>query len=163
VGTLMDKKKVYIDYNQFGIKLRSLYEKILGDGVPYQIIGIASGGLNLSYPLARWLRCSNHVSISIHFYEGEKLHGKPYFADIPTIPNNWKNILLVDDILDSGTTIKYFIEKTGLIHGENFKIATLHWNPKGLHGMKPDYYIDKKKESEWIVYPWEEEFIETFK
>jgi hypoxanthine phosphoribosyltransferase len=154
--------KIYIDYNQFGIKLRNLYEKIHKDGVPYQIIGIASGGLNLSYPLARWLRCSRHLTISIHFYNGDKLHGKPYYSDIPTIPNDWTNLLLVDDILDSGTTIQYFIEQTGLVQGVNFKIATMFWNPTGKFGLKPDYYVDKKKNEEWCVMPWEEDFIDTF-
>ena len=154
-------RKVYIDYAQFGEKLEKLYHKILRGGVPTTIFGIASGGLNLSKPLANWLKCK-HVGISIHFYDGDRLEGKPYFANIPPIPTDWTNLLLVDDILDSGTTIKYFTDTTKLVQGVNFKVATLHWNPNGKHGLKPDFYVDKKKESTWICYPWEPDFVETF-
>ena len=153
----MNLKKVYIDYAQFGEKLKQLYHKIHRGGVPTTIIGIASGGLNLSSPLANWLKCK-HIGISIHFYDGDRLAGKPYFASIPTFPTDVKNILLVDDILESGTTINYFEEQTKLVHGVNFKIATLHWNPNGRFGIKPDYYVDKKRDNTWIVYPWETEY-----
>ncbi len=154
------ERKVYIDYTSFGNKLIKLYQKIKRDGKPSLIIGIANGGLNLSKPLANWLQCK-HIGISIHFYDGDKIAGKPYYSNIPQIPTDWTNILLVDDILDTGTTIQYFIEQTKLVQRANFKIATLHWNPKSQHGLKPDYYVDKKKENTWIVYPWESEFVDV--
>ena len=152
-------RKIYIDYSTFGEKLKKLYRKIERGGAPSVIIGIANGGLNISKPLANWFQCK-HIGISIHFYDGEKSAGEPYYAHIPSIPTDWTNILLVDDILDSGTTINYFTERTKLVQGINFKIATLHWNPKGQFGITPDYYVDKKKENTWIVYPWETEFAE---
>jgi len=152
-------KKIYIDYAIFGIKLQKLYKKILVGRIPTTIFGIASGGLNISRPLANWLNC-RHVGISIHFYDKNQLAGKPYFANIPKIPTDWTNILLVDDVLDTGTTINYFIEQTKLVHGVNFKIATLHWNPKGKFGLKPDYYVDKKPKNSWLIFPWESEFVE---
>lgn len=158
--TVTTPKKIFIDYTQFGIKLQKLYKKIRWGGVPTCIIGIANGGLNISQPLANWLQCK-HITVSIHFYDQDKLASRPYYADIPPIPRDSVNLLLVDDILDSGTTIKYFIEKTGLVHGENFRIATLHWNKKGQHCLTPDFYINEKKENTWIVYPWESEFVET--
>lgn len=158
---MITPRKIYIDYNQFGIKLQKLYKKILRAGVPSCIIGIANGGLNLSKPLSNWLQCK-HISISIHFYDHDKIAGKPYYADIPPIPKDSINLLLVDDILDSGTTIKYFIDRTGLVHGENFKIATLHWNKNGQHCLKPDFYVNEKKDDSWIVYPWESEATENF-
>jgi hypoxanthine phosphoribosyltransferase len=155
-------KKIYISYAEFGEKLQKLYKKILADGVPDKIIGIASGGLNLSRPLSNWLKC-HHIEIDIYFYNQNKLnHGKPYFYDIPPMPKFWTNLLVVDDILDSGSTIKFFMENTGLVHGVNFKIATLHWNPKGQSGIVPDYYISKKPKNSWICYPWETEAIDYF-
>lgn len=159
--TVTTPKKIYIDYNQFGIKLHKLYKKIRWGGVPTCIIGIANGGLNISRPLANWLEC-RHITVSIHFYDQDKLAGKPYYADIPPIPRDSVNLLLVDDILDSGTTIKYFIDRTGLVQGENFRIATLHWYPNGKYGLKPDYFVDKKPSNSWIIYPWEEEAVEYF-
>lgn len=152
-------EKVFINYTQFEEKLIKLYYKIRKGGIPTTIVGIASGGLNISVPLSNWFKCK-HVGVSIHFYDGDRLAGKPYFANIPPFPTDVRNLLLVDDILDSGTTIKYFVDQTKLVHGTNFKIATLHWNPNGKFKLKPDYYVDKKKENTWIVYPWESEYSE---
>lgn len=161
VSVNVTKKKIYIDYNQFGIKLQKLYKKILRGGVPSHIIGIANGGLNISKPLANWLGC-RHLEVSIHFYGKFKPSDRPYFENVPPIPKEWTNLLLVDDILDSGTTVNFFMEKTGLVQGENFKIATIHWFPNGKFGLKPDYFVDKKKENTWIIYPWEQEAAEYF-
>lgn len=152
-------KKIYIDYNQFGIKLQKLYNKILRGYKPTHVIGIANGGLNISKPLAAWMGCE-HITVSIHFYNSDKPMSKPYFADIPSIPTDWSNLLIVDDILDTGTTMKYFMNTTGLVQGFNFKIATLHWFPNGKHGLMPDFYVDKKPKNSWIVYPWESEYAD---
>lgn len=152
-------KKIYIDYNQFGIKLQKLYKKVLKGGVPSYIIGIENGGLNISKPLAAWLGVQ-HLTCSIHFYDAFKATESPYYANIPPIPEGCTNLLLVDDILDSGKTIDYFIKHTGLVQGENFKVATIHWYPDGEYNLKPDYFVDKKKKDTWVVYPWEAEFSE---
>lgn len=151
-------KRVYINYSKFETLLKKLYHKIDRGGVPSLIVGIANGGLNISKPLANWFQCE-HISVSIHFYDGEKIGGKPYFFDIPPLPADMKNVLVVDDILDTGTTLKFFMEKTGLVHKENFQIATLHWNQDSKSGLIPDYWVDKKKENTWIVYPWESEYV----
>jgi hypoxanthine phosphoribosyltransferase len=137
-------KKIYIDYNQFGIKLQKLYKKVLRGGIPSYIIGIENGGLNISKPLASWLGVQ-HLSCSIHFYNNFKAEDRPYYANILPIPVDSTNLLLVDDIVDTGTTINYFIKHTGLVQGMNFRIATIHWYPDGKFKIKPDYFIDKKK------------------
>ena len=51
-----------------------------------------------------------------------------------------REFLLVDDLIDSGSTLDYFIKKTKLVQGEEFHVATLHWNPYGRFQMKPDFY-----------------------
>lgn len=151
-------KKIYIGYSKFEKLLRQLYYEIDKCGVPSLIVGIANGGLNVSKPLANWFQCE-HIGVSIHFYDGEKVGGKPYFYDIPPIPTDIRQILVVDDILDTGATLNFFMEKTGLIHGSNFEIATLHWNKNNNSGLIPDYWAGEKKEDTWIVYPWESEYV----
>jgi len=63
-----------------------------------------------------------------------------------------KNILIVDDILDSGKTMEavlsYFYLK-----GEKVTTATVFW--KEAAKSKPDYYAEVAKKDEWIVFPYE--------
>ncbi len=57
------------------------------------------------------------------------------------------NILIVDDICDSGKTLKRFKFE------ENIYTATLHWKQSSEY--QPNYFWEIAYENEWIVYPWE--------
>jgi hypoxanthine phosphoribosyltransferase len=57
------------------------------------------------------------------------------------------NILIVDDICDSGRTLKRFKFE------ENIYTATLHWKQSSEY--QPHYFWEIAYENEWIVYPWE--------
>jgi hypoxanthine phosphoribosyltransferase len=57
------------------------------------------------------------------------------------------NILIVDDICDSGKTLKRFKFE------ENIYTATLHWKQSSEY--QPHYFWEIAYENEWIVYPWE--------
>ena len=56
-----------------------------------------------------------------------------------------KKILVVDDIADTGHTLKDF-ENTHNI------ICTFHYHKQSI--VKPDFYCEEKGDK-WIVYPWE--------
>jgi hypoxanthine phosphoribosyltransferase len=77
-----------------------------------------------------------------------------------------KNILVMDDILDSGATmaeLKVIFEK---LHDmqvvkelDNIKYATLYYNYANNAEFIPDYYarqIDKSLRDDWIVFPFEQ-------
>jgi len=69
--------------------------------------------------------------------------------------NNKKNILIVDDINDTGATFKYIEEKFG--RPERLKFAALVDNtPSGIRVDFKGYTIDKSKDPAWIVFPWED-------
>ena len=57
-------------------------------------------------------------------------------------------ILIVDDLIDSGETLKYLLEKY-----PNSKTAVI-WNKEVKRGIEPDFYSVKVK-NEWIVQPME--------
>jgi hypoxanthine phosphoribosyltransferase len=57
------------------------------------------------------------------------------------------NILIVDDICDTGRTLKQFKFE------ENIYTATLHWKQSSEY--QPNYFWEIAYENEWIVYPWE--------
>jgi hypoxanthine phosphoribosyltransferase len=62
---------------------------------------------------------------------------------IPYVDRINKDTLVVDDICDTGETLKKSIA---------MYTATLHYKPTA--GFTPDFY-SKEVGTEWIVYPWE--------
>jgi hypoxanthine phosphoribosyltransferase len=71
-------------------------------------------------------------------------------ANIKTIIGN---ILIVDDICDTGKTLKPFKYES------NVYTATLHY--KTLAIIEPDFWWKLAPSNEWIVYPWEREDSKT--
>lgn len=63
-----------------------------------------------------------------------------------------RSVLIVDDILDSGRTMKAVLE---CLRGEKVTTATLFW--KETAKEKPDYYAEIAKHNEWIVFPFEKQ------
>lgn len=63
-----------------------------------------------------------------------------------------KQILVVDDIADTGKTLSTYKD------GEKNIICTLHYHKQSI--VKPNFYCDDKND-DWIVYPWEREDSET--
>lgn len=58
--------------------------------------------------------------------------------------SNISNILIIDDISDTGVTLKKFKE---------FDCATLYYKPRSI--IKPTYFVEEFKDSDWLVYPFE--------
>ena len=63
------------------------------------------------------------------------------------------NILIVDDICDTGKTLKRFKYES------NVYTATIHW--KYSSEYQPHYFWKIASEDEWIVYPWERKDSKT--
>ena len=75
------------------------------------------------------------------------------FVSQSNIKNVFGNILIVDDICDSGKTLKQFKFE------ENIYTATLHWKQSAEY--QPNYFWEIAYENEWIVYPWENKDSQT--
>ena len=76
--------------------------------------------------------------------------------NIPMTHNPSKpNILVVDDICDSGETFKEFWVKHPLT-----KFACLHFKPH-ISIFNPHFSSNKLYSDDWIVYPWEQSDSET--
>lgn len=107
------------------------------------VVGIANGGLYISKCVAQHLFL-RHSMIRISYYDS-KHHTRPRpLIDCPVIKHN---SLIVDDLVDSGKTLKTFRD----IYGHSHKFAVLFSNS----GVQiPDFYV-KTKPNNWIVFPWE--------
>lgn len=127
----MTPKKKYIKWKELDKQVSYLSKKI--KNVDY-VVGIPRGGLILAVMMSHRLNIK-HMSID-HL---EKL--EEFDLNI-----NKKNILIVDDISDSGHTLKHY-KKQG------YTTATL--DVRNTTVTKPDYYCNWLETTDWIVYPWE--------
>lgn len=75
----------------------------------------------------------------------------PYIDSSNELFEEYENILIVDDICDSGDTLKQ--------HHQFFTTATLHY--KSSAAVEPDFWWKLAGENEWIVYPWEQKDSQT--
>jgi hypoxanthine phosphoribosyltransferase len=137
---------------------QDLYQKMNNDSyTPDLIIGISRGGLvPLGYLAGeKMFNIRNTLSVAVKSYEGDQ-HGEIsllhpiHFEDL----KQYKNILVVDDIVDSGQTVRFVLDtlKTNLPNA-SIKTAVLYYKPK-VSELKPDYYMQETED--WIIFPWEQ-------
>lgn len=144
--------KLYLNYDETNKMIAQLINIIKNCRIVLgKVVGIKNGGLNVSKPIAEALDLP-HKEILISYYDNADHIGDSPIVDMGDFKPSF-GVLLVDDLIDSGATLKYFKDTTGMTQGDQFYVATLHWNKKGKFGQKPDFYIAEK--TEWIVYPWE--------
>ena len=107
------------------------------------ILAISRGGLTFAHFLAERLNIRKVYSIGVISYDKDKKLETLNIYSMPEIKE--KNILIVDDISDSGETflevLKYFKGKT----------ISIFYKPTSKY--KPDFFI--KKTNEWITFFWE--------
>ena len=65
--------------------------------------------------------------------------------DTPMLQAPCRGCLVVDEILDSGDTLKHYIQK-------GYDTAVMHRNPSCT--LQPTYHY-KDTDGRWVVYPWE--------
>jgi hypoxanthine phosphoribosyltransferase len=111
--------KIYLSWDDISILVEDLCDTIASSGAQVtSITGIKRGGLIPAVMISHKL-------------------------NIPYVDRINKDTLVVDDICDTGETLKKSIA---------MYTATLHYKPTAI--FTPDFY-SKEVGTEWIVYPWE--------
>lgn len=119
---------------------------------PDTIIAIARGGLIPARILDDLLETTQFALLQIEFYmDIAQTKQEPTLKQAPTASVLDKNVLLVDDIADTGKSLqlaKTLLQQQGAVE---IKTVTLYHNPQSI--IKPDFY--GKETSSWVVFPWE--------
>ncbi len=119
---------------------------------PDIIVGIARGGLVPARILTDLLETPQIATIKIEFYvDIAQPSIQPILKQPLNVPVNSKKILLVDDISDSGQSLKMAKQHLQEKGANETKIATLYAKPTTQ--TMPDYV--EKTADRWIVFPWE--------
>jgi len=141
----------YYPYEDFLADTRSLAQKI--DWKFDAIIAVARGGLSLSQLLGEYFNIREVYSINTIGYEDTaKLESVKVF-NIPEL-GEAKNVLIVDDIVDSGDTVVEVLRVLQEAYPDvNFKIASLFYKKSAR--IAPDWYVQET--DQWIGFFWTED------
>jgi len=144
--------KYYYKYEEF-IEDVNILSKEIKNYNPDCLVAIARGGLTLVHFIGEKLNIRDVFTINSIHYEGEKKLDTFVIKNIPDL-KNYKKVVLIDDISDSGETLKEIIDilKTEYPQIE-IKTATIFYKKSSL--VIPDFKIKEAKN--WIVFFWENE------
>ena len=140
-------------WNQIYDMLLSQTQKIQSQTYkPDIIVAIARGGLVPARILTDLLETPQLGFIQIEFYTDiNQTRAEPTLKQTLTTQVTGKKALLVDDIADTGESLK--LAKTHLQQQgtSQIKTATLYQKPQSA--TTPDFY--EKQTTSWVVFPWD--------
>ena len=123
------------------------------------LIAVPRGGYHPANIVARRLGLSPtqllQFCIKTYSDETDRKTGKVETGQTP-LPEQiqGKNLLIVDDVSDSGETLDYITTWLKRHGAKNVRTATLHFKPsQNTTSQAPDFYIAKI--DGWVNYPWE--------
>jgi len=147
--------KMKYSENNFLDDLQRIERDIINSGKHYDyIVGIVRGGaipaVCLSHRLELPMKC-----VSWSTFHAEQMKESAW--DIAEDIQDGKRVLVVDDILDSGRTIRELLDDWGTTR-EQIDIAVLVYNID--QKIIPDFYgrkINKSIDPSWVTFWWEKE------
>ncbi len=124
------------------------------DGLEFDwYVAISRGGLVPAALLSQITGQRNIDTFCIQRY-GDDNKEKTITADSKDIAHlRDKRILIVDDLLDHGRTMKFVLDVIAICEPQDIKVAVLYWKPRSI--VIPDFYIEKCDDDIWIDFPWE--------
>ncbi len=119
---------------------------------PDVVVGIARGGIISARILTDLLETPQLEILQIGFYTGiNQTQLKPTLKQPLSLNFAGKKTLIVDDIADSGESLKLAQTHLQEMGAKEIKTATLFKKP--FSTLIPDFY--EKQTSHWVVFPWD--------
>lgn len=157
----MDVKKIYLSWLDIEQLTINVIEQIEKDHwTPTIVVGITRGGLIPATLISHYFKIPM-VSLDVSFRDNTLIGPESHY--IPEETKNGHQILVADDINDSGQTMSWIkndwestLKSIDPILINNVRFAALVHNKSSSFFI--DYegmMIDKNKDPQWICYPWE--------
>jgi len=125
---------------------------------PNVIVSVGRGGMIPSRIISDRLNIHTIYMVNIKLYTGiNKRMSAPVIMPFNYIVQR-QDILLVDDIFDTGITIEAVLNEMRKKQIGSIRTACLLCKENAP--SKPTFYSDMVKENEWIVFPWENKEFE---
>jgi hypoxanthine phosphoribosyltransferase/molybdopterin converting factor small subunit len=148
----------YVSWDDIEEMVREISDLIVKSGYKVDVIvGILRGGIIPAKLIADELGVDDLGAMEIKLYKrvGERAQ-KPYIRQPLTLSIKERNVLIVDDVSDTGLTLSTAINALELYSPKKIRTATLYIKP--WTKLIPDYY--SRISSRWIVFPWERKEVE---
>lgn len=147
-----------VTWDQLHRDARALAWRLIERG-PYRgIVAITRGGLIPAAIIARELDVRLVESVSVLTYGGqrrgtladEQASGEPVVLKPPAAAGDGEGFLIVDDLVDSGTTARLVRRLLPRAH-----LACIYAKPAGRNEV--DTFVTEVSQDTWIMFPWDTE------
>lgn len=162
-------KTLDIDYNEFKKLVSGIVRDIsLSGWRPDYIVGVTRGGLLPAVMISHYLNIPcNTLKVSLRDGDGNECESNLWMAEDAFVG---KNILIVDDINDQGSTINWIMRDWpsgcspksptwSSVWGNNVRFAVIVDNLSSQARVKMNYVgmeINKAENDVWVTFPYEE-------
>ena len=139
----------YINWQEIGSKCKFISSKINNKNIQIdKVVGIARGGIVPGSIIARYLEKPFDIITAKSYNDETNERGKLSITELKIADNN---ILFVDDICDSGHTLKAI---KNIYKDKKLYTATLYKKKNKNH--TPSFSGELIPENVWITFPWED-------
>ena len=142
-----------MDWNLFYNLARQVANKINGSGYkPDLIVGLARGGWVLARVLCDLIGVKDLVSLKVEHWgitatpDGKAKLKYPFKVDL-----TGKNVLVVDDITDTGESMRVSVEYIKSLNPSEIRTAALRHITSSK--FMPDYFGEEIS-WRWVIFPW---------
>jgi hypoxanthine phosphoribosyltransferase len=143
-----------LSWNSVARDSKELSDAIKASGYkPSIVIAIARGGLVPARILCDYLHIKDLTTIKVEHWGITATPDKKAVLRFPLCTDiKGKKVLLVDDITDTGDTLRVSTEYLKDLAPQDLKTAVLLH--KTVSEFVPDYYVKKITKWRWVIFPW---------
>ncbi len=142
---------IRLSWDQFHKDCEILADNIRKSGREYdKLLCITRGGVFVGGLLGHLLSIRNITTIALKLYEFDQQNQVVEQLSGPDLPLPGTRMLVVDDMLDSGRTLSYIVDK----YGKDYEIDIAVLYDKGNGDLRATFTA-RSIPDEWVWFPWE--------
>jgi uncharacterized protein len=120
--------------------------------LPEVIVGVSRGGWPPARIMSDLLENQNLANMKVVFYQDIGVRNRrPLITQPVTTPVKGKRVLVVDDVSDTGHSLKVVYSHLKQKGALNVMVCTLYLKPGSV--FTPQFYA--RKTTKWVIFPWE--------